>query len=180
MHLARLASYNMHWLQPHHEVDCKHQPVSFLVTLPQFYDPPPRASNVVKLEASDLQNLLITPRSPRRSEAIRAPGTSGMWLAVADRRLSGDTTKLYPPVTVNAGAHDHFRSVHIHGTPIRPLKVTSRCCCCKSVAMRRASYSRGEIDTRSCAHDAYAAADTVDKIEHYFFQPLNITRELLL
>ena len=174
----------MHWLQPHHEVDCKHQPVSFLVTLPQFYDPPPRASNVVKLEASDLQNLLITPRSPRRSEAIRAPGTSGMWLAVADRRPSGDTTKLLtnanPPVTVNAGAHDHFRSVHIHGTPIRPLKVTSRCCCCKSVAMRRASYSRGEIDTRSCAHDAYAAADTVDKIEHYFFQPFNITRELLL
>jgi hypothetical protein len=174
----------MHWLQPHHEVDCKHQPVSFLVTLPQFYDPPPRASNVVKLEASDLQNLLITPRSPRRSEAIRAPGTSGMWLAVADRRLSGDTTKLLtnanPPVTVNAGAHDHCRSVHIHGTPIRPLKVTSRCSCCKSVAMRRASYSRGEIDTRSCAHDAYAAADTVDKIEHYFFQPLNITRKLLL
>jgi hypothetical protein len=170
----------MHWLQLHHEVDCKHPPVLFLVTLPQFYHPPPRASSAGKLEASGLQNLLITPRSPRRSEAIRAPGTSGMWLAVADRRLSGDTTKLYPPVTVNAGAHDHFRSVHIHGTPIRPLKVTSRCCCCKSVAMRRASYSRGEIDTRSCAHDAYAAADTVDKIEHYFFQPLNITRKLLL
>jgi hypothetical protein len=107
-------------------------------------------------------------------EAIRAPGTSGMQLAVADRRLSGDTTKLLtnanllvrqPSLLVRMTIVDVSNLSTSTVLPVEPLTVTSRCSCCKSVAMRRASYSRGEIDTRSSAHYAYAASDTINKIE---------------